>query len=66
MGRVVPFNEHLSDDDVALARLLKERGHFQLAACMDDDKIRRFFWGLTLELKWSYALPLAIAILRVF
>jgi hypothetical protein len=33
---------------------------------MADEKVRRFFWGLALEPKWSYALPLAQAILEVF
>lgn len=33
---------------------------------MVDEKVRRFFWGLSLEPKWSYALPLANAILKVF
>lgn len=28
--------------------------------------MRRFFWGLGLEPKWAYALPLANAILQVF
>ncbi|TLS31438.1 hypothetical protein PpBr36_02395 [Pyricularia pennisetigena] len=56
----------LSDDDVALARVLKQRSYFQLPACKEDDKIRCFFWGLALESKWSYALPLANAIPRVF
>ncbi len=31
-----------------------------------DEKMRRFFWGLGLETKWSYVLPLAKAILQVF
>ncbi|KAI6383212.1 hypothetical protein MCOR25_000133 [Pyricularia grisea] len=56
----------LSDYDVALARVMKERCYSRLVGCMGDDKVRRFFWGLALEPKWSYALPLANAILRVF
>ncbi|TRX91058.1 hypothetical protein FHL15_008040 [Xylaria flabelliformis] len=56
----------LSVDDVALAGALRERGSFELAGCMADEKARRFFWGLALETKWSYALPLANAILKVF
>ncbi|KAI0502843.1 hypothetical protein F5B22DRAFT_44568 [Xylaria bambusicola] len=56
----------LSGDDIALADALKERGSPELANCMVDEKARRFFWGLALEPKWSYALPLANAILKVF
>jgi aminoglycoside phosphotransferase (APT) family kinase protein len=56
----------LSVDDVALATILRGRGSLQLASCMADEKVRRFFWGLALEPKWSYALPLANAILKVF
>jgi hypothetical protein len=33
---------------------------------MADGKVRRFFWGLAMETKWSYALPLAKAILKIF
>ncbi|KAK3377224.1 aminoglycoside phosphotransferase [Lasiosphaeria ovina] len=56
----------LSEDDVAIAAALEERGAPELAKCMADEKVRRFFWGLALEPKWSYALPLANAILGVF
>ncbi|KAI5865863.1 hypothetical protein GGS23DRAFT_554370 [Durotheca rogersii] len=56
----------LSVDDVALAGALEERGYPELASCMADEKVRRFFWGLALEPKWSYALPLANAILKAF
>lgn len=56
----------LSLDDVALADALKESRAPELACFMADEKVRRFFWGLALEPKWSYALPLATAILTVF
>ncbi|KAI6287567.1 hypothetical protein MCOR10_000844 [Pyricularia oryzae] len=60
----------LSDDDVALARVLTERSYFQMAGCMGDDKIRRFFWGLALEPKWSYGMRchwlVQYVVLRVF
>ncbi|PNY29726.1 Uncharacterized protein TCAP_00357 [Tolypocladium capitatum] len=56
----------LSVDDVAFAGALEERGYPELASCMADEKVRRFFWGLALEAKWSYALPLANAILKAF
>ncbi|POR35265.1 Uncharacterized protein TPAR_04531 [Tolypocladium paradoxum] len=56
----------LSVDDVALADAVRKRGPPELAGCMVDEKARRFFWGLALETKWSYALPLANAILEAF
>ncbi|KAI0536746.1 hypothetical protein GGR58DRAFT_474410 [Xylaria digitata] len=56
----------LSIDDVALAGALRGRGSPELASCMADEKARRFFWGLAMEPKWSYALPLANAILKIF
>ncbi|KAI0817059.1 hypothetical protein GGR55DRAFT_693382 [Xylaria sp. FL0064] len=56
----------LSDDDMALANVLRARGSLELATCMTDEKVRRFFWGLAQETKWSYALPLANAILKFF
>ena len=56
----------LSVDDVALAGALRGKGSPELASYMGDEKARRFFWGLALESKWSYALPLANAILRIF
>ncbi|KAG5979932.1 hypothetical protein E4U55_004555 [Claviceps digitariae] len=56
----------LSIDDAVLADMLEQRGSPELASCMTDEKVRRFFWGLALETKWSYALPLANAILKAF
>ncbi|KAI0910894.1 hypothetical protein F4823DRAFT_587987 [Ustulina deusta] len=53
-------------DDVALAGALSGRGSPELASCMTDEKVRRFFWGLALETKWSYAQLLANAILKIF
>ncbi|KAI1132538.1 hypothetical protein F5Y10DRAFT_196677 [Nemania abortiva] len=56
----------LSVNDVALADALRERGSPELANCMADEKVRRFFWGLALEPEWSNALPLADALLKIF
>lgn len=56
----------LSRQDVALRDALREKGAGQLARYTGDEKVRRFFWGLGLEPKWSYALPLANAILEIF
>ncbi|XWW97592.1 hypothetical protein V2A60_005576 [Cordyceps javanica] len=56
----------LSVDDLALADALRQKGISMLPNSMIDEKARRFFWGLALEPKWSYALPLANAILQVF
>lgn len=56
----------MSVDDVALAGALRRRGSPELASYMTDEKARRFFWGLALEPKWSDALPLADAILKIF
>ncbi|KAI1204925.1 uncharacterized protein F4807DRAFT_300500 [Annulohypoxylon truncatum] len=58
-------NVSLSTKDVALSKALREKG-LGLASHMEDEKVRRFFWGLGLESKWDYALPLANAILQVF
>lgn len=58
----------LSEDDVGLATALRERGHPELARWMGDEneRARRFFWGLALEPRWSNALPLANALLKAF
>lgn len=32
----------------------------------EEEKVRRFFWGLGLEPEWAYALPLANTILQAF
>jgi hypothetical protein len=56
----------LSADDVSLANALRQKGISELSSRVVDEKVRRFFWGLALEPKWSHALPLASAILEVF
>lgn len=56
----------LSVDDVAFVDALRAKGMSKLPSSMVDEKVRRFFWGLALEPKWSYALPLANAVLQVF
>lgn len=56
----------LSLDDLELAKMLRRRGASDLASNMTDEKVRRFFWGLALEPEWTYALPLANAILKAF
>ncbi|KAH9908624.1 hypothetical protein F4778DRAFT_717926 [Xylariomycetidae sp. FL2044] len=58
-------NVSLSTKDVTLSKALRDKDS-RLAAHMEDEKVRRFFWGLGLEPKWDYALPLATAILQVF
>jgi hypothetical protein len=61
-------NVSLSADDVRLTTALRGRGHTELAGWMGDEneRARRFFWGLGLEPRWSNALPLATALLRAF
>jgi len=56
----------LSPNDLVLADMLRRRGLSDLASNMIDEKVRRFFWGLALEPEWTYALPLANAILKAF
>ncbi|KAF7854712.1 hypothetical protein EAF04_010281 [Stromatinia cepivora] len=56
----------LSPDDLALADILHKRGFSGLPGIMDDEKIRRYFWGLANEPKWEDALPLANALLKAF
>ncbi|KAI0882404.1 uncharacterized protein GGS22DRAFT_169306 [Annulohypoxylon maeteangense] len=66
MGSLCDGKVSLSVDDIALADALEGKGYPELASCMTDEKARRFFWGLALETEWSYALPLAEAILKAF
>jgi hypothetical protein len=54
----------LSADDVALAEALRHKGISKLPGNMVNEKVRRLFWDLAWEPKWSYALPLANAILQ--
>jgi hypothetical protein len=56
----------LSPNDLVLADMLRKRGLSNLASNMTDEKVRRYFWGLALEPEWTYALPLANAILKAF
>ncbi|KAH0425471.1 piwi domain-containing protein [Colletotrichum camelliae] len=65
MGALCDGKVSLSAKDVALADALREKSA-RLAECMGDEKMRRFFWGLGLEHDWTFALPLAKAILQVF
>lgn len=58
-------NVSIGTKDIALINALREKG-VGLASHTGDEKMRRFIWGLGLEAKWAYALPLANAILRVF
>lgn len=55
----------LSVKDLELSQALREKSA-QLASHTGDEKLRRFFWGLGLEVDWTLALPLANAILQVF
>jgi hypothetical protein len=61
-------NVSLGVDDAALVAALSEKGHRELARGMGDEneKARRFFWGLALEAEWKYALPEANGILKAF
>jgi hypothetical protein len=54
----------MSPNDLILADMLRRRGSSSLTGYMADEKAREFFWGLTLEPEWNYALPLANAILK--
>ncbi|KAK3897115.1 hypothetical protein C8A05DRAFT_48141 [Staphylotrichum tortipilum] len=54
----------VGERDLALAKAGGEKGS-GLVLHMGDKKMRRFFWGLGLETKWAYALPLAKALLKV-
>jgi aminoglycoside phosphotransferase (APT) family kinase protein len=58
-------NISLSAEDVLLGSVLSEEipGTNMFTK---DERVRRYLWGLGLESKWVYALPLANAILRVF
>ncbi|KAK0636909.1 hypothetical protein B0T17DRAFT_587923 [Bombardia bombarda] len=68
MRELCDGNVSISADDVALSDALREKGSASglLASYRGDEKVRRLFWGLGLEPKWVYALPLAKAILKVF
>lgn len=55
----------LSTKDIELRDVLRGKRP-GLASYMEDEKMRRCFWGLRLETEWKYALPLATAILWVF
>ncbi|KAI1501355.1 hypothetical protein F5X99DRAFT_428477 [Biscogniauxia marginata] len=55
----------LSPNDLVLADMLRRRGLSDLASNVTDEKVR-YFWGLALEPEWTYALPLANAILKAF
>jgi len=55
----------LSANDVVFGNALREESS-ELARYSEDEKVRRFFWGLGLESEWTNALPLANAILQIF
>jgi hypothetical protein len=55
----------LSERDIELKNACAARSP-SLVLGMEDEKMRRFFWGLGLESEWRYALPLAEAILKIF
>ena len=58
----------LSADDHLLANAMRESGISEKSSRLVavDEKARRFLWGLAHEANWSNALPLAVAILKVF
>lgn len=55
----------ISEEDRSLRDAVRDIDP-SLAVHMEDEKVRRFFWGLGLESDWDCALPLANAILQVF
>ncbi|KAI8632816.1 hypothetical protein F5Y19DRAFT_462610 [Xylariaceae sp. FL1651] len=65
MGAFYNGDVLLGTKDIALDDALRDRRP-KLAKDAGDQKVRRFFWGMGLEPKWTYALPLASAILKVF
>ncbi|KAK3368647.1 hypothetical protein B0H63DRAFT_529009 [Podospora didyma] len=65
MGAVYDGKVSLSENDIALGSALRERDP-RFASQARDEKVRRFFWGLGLEVEWASALPLANAVLQVF
>ncbi|KAF1989393.1 hypothetical protein K402DRAFT_411000 [Aulographum hederae CBS 113979] len=65
MAALCDGNVPISEDDVALSNALREKGS-ELASYTGDERVRRFFSRLGLEAEWTYALPLANAILQVF
>jgi aminoglycoside phosphotransferase (APT) family kinase protein len=57
----------LTIKDRLLADILRQKGAAKLADIMfDNEKVRRFIWGLGAETDWKYAAPQAKAILEVF
>lgn len=56
----------LTPDDLTLAAILRQKGLSNSVTNTPDEKVRRFMWGLAVEQKWKYALPLASALLEVF
>ena len=58
----------LGVDDHGLVAALEKKGHADLARWMGDEneRARRFFWGLGLNEPWPQALPMANAILQAF
>lgn len=54
----------LSTEDVALGKAVNQEIP-GMGAFTNDERVRRFLWGLGLESTWEYALPLAKAILQV-
>ncbi|TIC95251.1 hypothetical protein CH35J_007873 [Colletotrichum higginsianum] len=65
MGALCNGQVSLSAKDAALSLALRDKSA-HLARYTGDEMVRRFFWGLGLEAEWTYALPLAKAILVVF
>lgn len=58
-------SESLSKEDIALGNAVSKEIP-GTEAFTKDERVRRYLWGLGLESKWEYALPLAEAILDVF
>lgn len=49
-------------DDEVLASAFAQSGRLDLARYMDDERMRRFFWGLGMERDWTAALPIVNAV----
>lgn len=58
-------SESLSKEDIALGNAVSKEIP-GTEAFTKDERVRRYLWGLGLESKWEYALPLAEAIRDVF
>lgn len=68
MGTLCSERPSTSPDDIMLSDKLRSKGlSDELADNMAwNEKVRRFFWGLTFVPKWEHAQPIANGILKAF